>query len=171
MDYIKDLVEIVGDKNVKTDRIERLCYSKDMSVHEGVPDAVVFARTTEEVSKILKLANDRDIKIIPRGSGTSVTGAVLPCFGGVILDLSLMTKIKEIRPKDGYAVVEPGVICQTLNNALAPTHFFPPDPGSATIASIGGMVSTNASGNRAIKYGTTKDYIMGLEVVLADEGS
>ena len=76
--------------------------------------------------------------------------------------MSRMNKIKEIQRKDGYAVVEPGVICQTLNNALAPTHFFPPDPGSATIASIGGMVSTNASGNRAIKYGTTKDYIMGI---------
>jgi glycolate oxidase subunit GlcD len=168
MDYIKDLIEIVGEKNVKTDRIERLCYSRDMSVHEGIPDAIVFARTTEEISKILKFANDHDIKVIPRGSGTSTTGAVLPCFGGLIVDVSQMTKIKEIQRKDGYAVVEPGVICQTLNNALAPTHFFPPDPGSATMASIGGMVSTNASGNRAIKYGTTKDYIMALEVVLAD---
>ena len=139
-----------------------------MSVHEGIPDAIVFAKTTEEVSKILKLANDHEIKVIPRGSGTSTTGAVLPCFGGIILDVSRMNKIKEINRKDGYAVVEPGVICQQLNNALAPTHFFPPDPGSATIASIGGMVSTNASGNRAIKYGATKDYILGLEVVLAD---
>ena len=161
MDYIKELIQIVGEKNVKTDQIERLCYSRDMSVHEGIPDAVVFAKTTEEVSKILKLANDNEIKVIPRGSGTSTTGAVLPCFGGIILDVSQMKKIKEIQRKDGYAVVEPGVICQTLNNALAPTHFFPPDPGSATMASIGGMVSTNASGNRAIKYGTTKDYIMG----------
>lgn len=168
MDYIKELVEIVGEKNVKTDQIERLCHSRDMSVHEGIPDAVVFAKTTEEVSKVLKLANDNGIKVIPRGSGTSTTGAVLACFGGIILDVSRMNKIKEIQKKDGYAVVEPGVICATLNAAVAPTHFFPPDPGSATIASIGGMVSTNASGNRAIKYGTTKDYIMGMEVVLAD---
>ena len=77
MDYIKALVDIVGEKNVKTDQIERLCYSKDMSVHEGIPDAIVFAKTTEEVSKILKLANDNGIKVIPRGSGTSTTGAVL----------------------------------------------------------------------------------------------
>ena len=168
MEYIKDLIQIVGEKNVKTDRIERLCYSRDMSVHEGVADAIVFAKTTDEVSKILKLANDREIKVTPRGSGTSTTGAVLPCFGGIILDVSRMNKIKEINRKDGYAVVEPGVICQQLNNALAPTHFFPPDPGSATMASIGGMVSTNASGNRAIKYGATKDYILALEVVLAD---
>ena len=168
MDYIQELIKIVGEKNVKTDQIERLCHSRDMSVHEGIPDAVVFAKTTEEVSKILKLANDNNIKVIPRGSGTSTTGAVLPCFGGIILDLSRMNKIKEIQKKDSYAVVEPGVICQHLNNALAPTHFFPPDPGSATIASIGGMVATNASGNRAIKYGTTKDYVMAMEVVLPD---
>ncbi len=168
MDYVKELVKIVGEKNVKTDQIERLCHSRDMSVHEAVPDAVVFAKTTDEVSNILKLANGSNIKVIPRGSGTSTTGAILPCFGGIILDVSRMNQIKEIQRKDGYAVVEPGVICQTLNNALAPTHFFPPDPGSVTIASIGGMVSTNASGNRAIKYGTTKDYIMGMEVVLAD---
>jgi glycolate oxidase subunit GlcD len=168
MDYIKELAKIVGDKDVKTDQIERLCYSRDMSVHEGIPDAIVFAKTTEEVSKVLKLANDKNIKVIPRGSGTSTTGAVLPCFGGIILDVSRMNKIKAINRKDGNAVVEPGVICQILNNALAPTHFFPPDPGSATMASIGGMASTNASGNRAIKYGTTKDYIMAMEVVLPD---
>ena len=168
MDYIKDLIQIVGEKNVKTDRIERLCFSRDMSVHEGIPDAIVFAKTTDQISKILKLANDRQIKVTPRGSGTSTTGAVLACFGGIVLDVSRMNKIKEINPKDGYAVVEPGVICQQLNNALAPTHFFPPDPGSATMASIGGMVSTNASGNRAIKYGATKDYLLALEVVLAD---
>ncbi len=168
MDYIKELIQIVGEKNVKTDQIERLCHSRDMSVHEGIPDAIVFAKTKEEVVQILKFANDHEIKVTPRGSGTSTTGAVLPCLGGIILDVSRMNKIKEIQKKDGYAVVEPGVICQTLNNALAPTHFFPPDPGSATIASIGGMVSTNASGNRAIKYGATRDYLMGLEVVLAD---
>jgi len=168
MDYIQELIDIVGERNVKTDRIERLCHSRDMSVHEGIPDAVVFAKTTEEVSKVLKLAYENNIKVIPRGSGTSTTGAVLPCFGGIILDVSRMNRIKEIQKKDGYAVVEPGVICQSLNNALAPTHFFPPDPGSATIASIGGMVATNASGNRAIKYGTTKDYVMAIEVVLAD---
>lgn len=168
MDFIQELIKIVGEKNVKTDQIERICHSRDMSVHEGIPDAVVFAKTPDDVSRILKLAYEQEIKVIPRGSGTSTTGAVLPCFGGIILDVSRMNRIKEINRKDGYAVVEPGVICQQLNNALAPTHFFPPDPGSATIASIGGMVSTNASGNRAIKYGTTKDYIMALEVVLAD---
>ena len=166
MDHLEEIKKIVGEENVKTDLVDRICYSRDMSLHEGVPDAVVFARKTEEVSRLLTLANAKGIPIVPRGSGTSLTGAALPCLGGVTLDLSRMNQIKEINRKDNYVVVEPGVICQNLNTALAPTHFFPPDPASAALCSIGGMISTNASGNRAIKYGTTKDYLKALEVVL-----
>jgi glycolate oxidase len=168
MDYIKDLIEIVGEKNVKTDEIERLCYSRDLSVHEAVPDVVVFATTTEEVSRIMSLANKGKIPVTPRGSGTSAVGSALAAKGGILLDLSRMNRILEVDKENGYVVVEPGVICNHLNAALAPTHFFPPDPGSANLASLGGMVSTNASGNRALKYGTTKNYVLGLEVVLAD---
>jgi glycolate oxidase len=124
--------------------------------------------TTQEISKILALANEKKIPVTPRGSGTSVTGAVLPIKGGILLDMGRMNKIKDIRTEDRYIVVEPGVICQDLNKALAPNYFFPPDPGSSAICTVGGMVSTNASGVRAIKYGTTKDYVLGLEVVLAD---
>jgi glycolate oxidase len=168
MDYIKDLIEIVGEKNVRTDEIERLCYSRDLSVHEAVPDVVVFSTTTEEVSKILSVANRKKIPVTPRGSGTSAVGGALAAKGGILLDLSRMKRILEIDKENGYVVVEPGVICNHLNAAIAPSHFFPPDPGSANLASLGGMVSTNASGNRALKYGTTKHYVLGLEVVLAD---
>ncbi|HXX36010.1 MAG TPA: FAD-linked oxidase C-terminal domain-containing protein, partial [Thermodesulfobacteriota bacterium] len=168
MDYSKELIKIVGEENVRVDEIERLCYSRDLSVHEAVPDAVVFARTTEEVSKIMSLANKEKIPVTPRGSGTSAVGSALAAKGGILLDLSRMNRIVEIDKENGYAVVEPGVICNQLNAAIAPTHFFPPDPGSANLASLGGMVSTNASGNRALKYGTTKNYVLGLEVVLAD---
>jgi glycolate oxidase subunit GlcD len=168
MDYIKELAQIVGEKNVKTDLIERLCYSRDLSVHEAVPDVVVFAKTTEEISKIMTLANKEKIPVTPRGSGTSAVGGALAAKGGILLDLSRMDQILEISKENGYVIVEPGVICNNLNAALAPTHFFPPDPGSANLASLGGMVSTNASGNRAVKYGTTKHYVLGLEVVLAD---
>ncbi len=168
MDYIKDLIEIVGEKNVRTDEIERLCYSRDLSVHEAVPDVIVFAKTTEEASKIMSLANKEKIPVTPRGSGTSAVGSALAAKGGILLDLSRMNRILEVDKENGYVVVEPGVICNNLNAALAPTHFFPPDPGSANLASLGGMVSTNASGNRAVKYGTTKHYVLGLEVVLAD---
>ncbi|MCJ7746163.1 MAG: FAD-binding oxidoreductase, partial [Desulfobacterales bacterium] len=86
MDYIKELTEIVGEKNVKTDQIERLCYSRDLSVHEAVPDVIVFAKTTEEVSKIMSLANKKKIPVTPRGSGTSAVGGALAAKGGILLD-------------------------------------------------------------------------------------
>ncbi len=166
MSYLEKIDQIVGKENMKTDLVDRICYSRDMSLHEGIPDAVVFVHTTEKVQKILALANQERFPVVPRGSGTSLTGAALPCMGGITLDLSHMNRIKEINRNDHYVVVEPGVICQALNDTLAPTHFFPPDPASAALCAIGGMISTNASGNRAIKYGTTKDYLKVLEVVL-----
>jgi glycolate oxidase subunit GlcD len=168
VDYIDKLREIVGEEKVITDELELICYSRDMSVHVGKPNVIVFPSSTKEVSKILALANEDEIPVTARGSGTSVTGAVLPVKGGIVLDMSKMNRIKEIRTEDRYIVVEPGVICQNLNRALLPDYFFPPDPGSSAICTVGGMVSTNASGVRAIKYGTTKDYVLGLEVVLAD---
>jgi glycolate oxidase subunit GlcD len=168
MDYINELTQIVGEKNVKTDLLERLCYSRDLSVHEAVPDVIVFAQNPEDISKILSLANREKIPVTPRGSGTSAVGSALAAKGGILLDLSRMNNILEIDKGNGYVLVEPGVLCNNLNAALAPTHFFPPDPASSSLASLGGMVSTNASGNRALKYGTTKNYVLGLEVVLAD---
>ncbi len=168
MDYFGKLRQIVGEENVRTDPVELLCYSRDMSVHVGVPDVIVFARSRDEVSKILALADEERIPVTPRGSGTSVTGAVLAPKGGIVLDLSQMNNVKEINREDGYVVAEPGVILDNLNRALAPTHFYPPDPSSHALASLGGSVSTNASGERAVKYGGTKDWVMGLEVVLAD---
>ncbi|MBN2060622.1 MAG: FAD-binding protein [Deltaproteobacteria bacterium] len=169
MKILKELIDIVGPENVFSDEIECLCNSRDMSVHQGIPDAVLFPRTTEHVSAIMKLAHRDKIPVIARGSGTSVTGAVLPVKGGLLLDLHLMNKIIEINKADFYVRVEPGVICLNLNNTLAKEGLmFPPNPGSEAVASIGGMISTNASGHRAVKYGTTRDYIKGLKVVLAD---
>jgi glycolate oxidase subunit GlcD len=165
---IKGLQEIVGKDNVRTDEVELMSYSRDMSVHVGIPEAIVFADSTDQVSKIMALADKHKIPVTPRGSGTSVTGAALAPKGGIVLDLSKMNKIREINREDGYVVVEPGVILNNLNAALAPTHFYPPDPSSGPLASVGGTVATNASGERAVKYGGTKDWIMGLEVVLAD---
>jgi glycolate oxidase subunit GlcD len=168
VDYIQRLIDIVGEDHVRTDPVELMCYSRDMSVHVGVPDAIVFAFNTDQVSQIMTLANEEKVFVTPRGSGTSVTGAALAPKGGIILDLSQMNSIKEINREDGYVVAEPGVILNNLNAALAPTHFYPPDPSSGPLASLGGTVATNASGERAVKYGGTKDWIMGLEVVLAD---
>lgn len=169
MTIYDEIRQIVGSDNVYHDSIEPLCYSRDMSVHQGIPDAVIFAKTTEQISAIMGLAHRDKVPVTVRGAGTSVTGAVLPIRGGLILDLHLMNRILEINTKDFYARLEPGVICLQLNTILAKDNMmFPPNPGSEIIATIGGMVSTNASGHRAVKYGTTRDYIKGLKVVLAD---
>ena len=169
MSIIEEIRDIVGPDHIFTDRIECLCNSRDMSVHQGIPDAVIYPKTTEQVSAIMKLASRDKVPVTARGSGTSTTGAVLPVRGGLLVDLHLMNNILEINKEDFYARVEPGVICMQLNMALAKQGLmFPPNPGSEVIATIGGMVNTNASGHRAVKYGTTKDYIKGLKVVLVD---
>ncbi len=168
MSFVDSLAEIVGVENLTASPVDCLAYSRDMSIHAGVPQVIVFISNTDQVRKILTLANAEKIPVVARGTGSSVTGAVLAVKGGVILDFTRMNSVTEINKPDGYVVVEPGVICNALNAKLAPTHFFPPDPGSAPIATIGGMISTNASGVRAAKYGTTKDYVKALTVVLAD---
>ena len=169
MDLYEEIARIVGPENISHDRVECLCNSRDMSVHQGIPDAVIYPKTTEQISDIMKLAYREKIPVTARGSGTSVTGAVLPVKGGLLLDLHLMDRILEINKEDFYARLEPGVICLHLNNILAKDGLmFPPNPGSEAVATIGGMVSTNASGHRAVKYGTTRDYIKCLKVVMAD---
>jgi len=168
MEYIEELKTIVGGENVVIDFIDRLGYSRDMSVHECMPEVIVFAKTTEEVSRIVKVAAAHKTPLIARGAGTSVTGAVLAVKGGILLDLSRMNQVKEINKNDGFVICQPGIVCNALNALLEPTHFFPPDPGSAPACTIGGMIACNASGVRAVKYGTTRDYVKGLEVVLAD---
>ncbi|MFH1490561.1 MAG: FAD-binding and (Fe-S)-binding domain-containing protein [Pseudomonadota bacterium] len=169
MDIIDEITKILGPGKVFSDRVECLSNSRDMSVHQGIPDAVIYATTTEQVSAVMKLAHREKIPVTARGTGSSTTGAVLPVKGGLLLDLHLMNKILEINKEDFYARLEPGVICMQLNQILAKDNLmFPPNPGSEAIATIGGMVSTNASGHRAVKYGTTRDYVKGLKVVLAD---
>jgi FAD/FMN-containing dehydrogenase len=169
VDIISEIENIVGKENVFSDRVECICNSRDMSVHVGVPDLVVYAQTTEQISSIMQLANQEKIPVTIQGSGTSVTGASLPVEGGILLDVHKMNKILEINKENFYARVEPGVICMDLNRALAKQNLmFPPNPGSELIASIGGMMSTNSSGHRAVKYGTARDYVKALKVVLAD---
>lgn len=168
MNVFDRLSEIVGPENVATSHVDCLAYSRDMSIHAGIPQAIVFVSNTQQISEIVKLAHNEKIPIVARGTGSSVTGAVLPIKGGLVLDFTRMNSILKINKADGYVVVQPGVICNALNSKLAPSHFFPPDPGSAAIATIGGMISTNASGVRAAKYGTTKNYVKDLTVVLAD---
>ncbi|MCQ5375120.1 MAG: FAD-binding oxidoreductase [Methanomassiliicoccales archaeon] len=160
---------IVGEKNFSTRIADLYTYGFDASIHHRTPDVVVQPRTTEQVSRILRFANENRIPVLARGGGTGLCGSAVPIKGGIVMDMTKMNQIKEIRVEDLYCVVGPGVIYDKLNEALAPYgFFFPPTPGSGEACTIGGMVATNASGMRAIKYGATRDYVLGLEVVLAN---
>ena len=165
-EIIEKLSSIVGDENCKTTTAELYTYSMDASIHKAMPDAVVRPRTAKEVSEIVLLANEHKFPIIPRGGGSALCGHSLAIDGGVIIDLQRMDKILEIRVEDLYVVCEPGVVCDDLNNTLKKLGFWVPGPSSSNVANIGGMVATNSSGDKALKYGATRDYVLGLEVVL-----
>jgi glycolate oxidase len=161
------LIEIVGAGNF-TDQLEELVpYSYDASMNVHRPDAAVWPESTEQVAEIVKFANAYKIPVVPRGAGTSLSGGVIPIRGGIIIDLSRMNQILEISVENRYARVQAGVVCDDLNRQLAKHGFtFPPDPASSTVATIGGNVATNAGGIKGAKYGTTRDYVLGLQVVL-----
>ena len=141
-------------------------HSKDESYHEACrPHVVVWPLTAQEVSKILVFANEKKIPVTPWGAGTSLEGNPIPVEGGIALDMQQMNRIIEIRVKDLQAVVQPGMIYKDLNKRLGDSGlFFPPDPGAA--ATIGGMIANNASGIRTVRYGSTRDLVLRLEVVL-----
>ncbi len=133
------------------------------------PDVVVFAESTEQVSQLLKFATRYKIPVTPRGAGVGYVGGCVPREGGIALSLARMTKIKEINADDAVAVVEPGVITADLQAAVrAQGLFYPPDPASLKECSIGGNIATNAGGPRCLKYGVTRNYVLGFTVVLAD---
>jgi len=167
MQEIRKLIEIVGKDNF-TDQLEELVpYSYDASMNVHRPDAAVWPESTEQVSKIVKFANEYKIPVIPRGAGTSLSGGVIPIKGGMIMDLSRMNRILEMSIENRYARVQAGVVCDDLNRTLAKHGFtFPPDPASSSVSTIGGNVATNAGGIKGAKYGTTRDYVLGLQVVL-----
>ena len=163
--------EIVGDEYIFTEYEIRWTYAFGGTIFEKewIPDLILLPQTSEQVSKILKLANDNKIPVTPRGSGTSLSGGPMTPYKGISLDLTKMNKIIEIDIENNLVETESGVICDDLNEKLkAYGYFFPPDPGSSSVATIGGMVATNAGGIQAFKYGVTKNYVLYLEVVLPD---
>jgi glycolate oxidase len=163
------LCQIVGPSNFTEALIDRVSYSYDASDHTHRPEAAVWPTTKEQISQILGLANEERLPIVPRGAGTGLAGSVVPIRGGLVLDLSRMNRILEIRIPDRLVIVEPGVVYADLERALAPHgFFFPPDPASGSVCTLGGNVATNAGGIRGAKYGVTRDYVKALEVVLAD---
>ena len=134
----------------------------------GTADALVFARSTEEVSGVLRYANENGIPVTPRGAGTNLVGSTIPLFGGIILDVSRMNRVLELDRDTMTVTVEPGMLLKDLQAYVEERGlFYPPDPGEKA-SSIGGNISTNAGGMRAVKYGVTRDYVRGLEVVTAD---
>ncbi len=167
-EHIKALRNLIGSENVKDDRAHQLAYSYDATREHYEPEAVVFPRDEEDVSKILRYCNEHKIPVVPRGAGSGFTGGALPVRGGIVLAVEkYMNKIKEIDLKNMVAVVEPGVINKELQREVEKHGlFYPPDPASQEYSTIGGNVAENAGGMRAAKYGITKDYVMALRAVL-----
>ncbi len=144
--------------------------SEDRSPLPGKkPIVVVQPRNAKQVSRLMELCQKNRINVTVRGGGSSLTGASVPERGGIVIDMSRFNRIVKIEPEDRYAVVESGVTCDQLNKRLSRyNYFYPPDPASASISTIGGNISTNAGGLRSVMYGTTKEWVLALEVVLPD---
>jgi len=164
---IDKLKKIVGPSGVITAAAELEPYAHDATRYESRPWVVVLPENTNHVSDILTLANRQRIPVVPRGAGTGMSGGAVPICGGIVLSLERMNRIREIDEDNLIAVVEPGVITGTLQHeAESRGLFYPPDPASHDTSTIGGNVAECAGGLRAVKYGVTKDYVLGLEVVL-----
>ncbi|MCF8043119.1 MAG: FAD-binding protein [Desulfarculaceae bacterium] len=161
--------EIVGEDHFSDELIDLVSYSYDSSDHDHRPGGVAYPADSEQISRIMQLANERRFPVIPRGAGTSLAGSAVPIQGGLVLDMVRMNRILDIRIPDRQVVVQPGVVYAALQKALAPSGFcFPPDPASGKVCTLGGNVATNAGGIRGAKYGVTRDYVLALEVVLPD---
>jgi len=167
---VNRLAKIVGEKNVITDKEALEDYSHDETpLYRSMPDVVVKPISTTEISEIMKLAYENTIPVTPRSGGTSLSAGAVPVYGGIVLSVERMSKIKEIDNKNLIVVVEPGIITEKLGLEIAKHNlFFPPDPVSLDSCMIGGNIAENAGGPRAMRYGVTKNYVLGLEVVLPD---
>ena len=154
-DYVSVEMETVRENSTDATKVVRLA------------DAVVFPENTEQISRILKLANAERTPVVTRGGGVGYAGGAVPVAGGIVLSMRRMSRILEINATDLLAVVQPGVITEQLQVAAeAVGLFYPPDPASLKQSSIGGNVSHNAGGPRAFKYGVTRHYLLGMEVVM-----
>jgi glycolate oxidase len=164
---LEKIREIVGAENVATGVQELICYGYDATQMEFLPDCVVHPDGSEQVSRILKLANAEGLPVFPRGAGSGFSGGALPKGGGIVLVTTRMNRILRIDTDNLVAEVEPGVVTETFQLAVEKLGlFYPPDPASLKFSTLGGNVAECAGGPRAVKYGVTKDFVMGLEVVL-----
>ena len=160
------LEDIVGKENVLTSKEDLICYSYDAQLKESLPDAVVVPEDAYQISEILKFANREGIPVVPRGSGTGLSGGSVPVKGGIVLLLKKLNRILEIDKDNLLAVVEPGVITAEFYDRVDELGLmYPPYPSSYKTSTIGGNVASNAGGLRGLKYGVTKDYVLALEAV------
>jgi glycolate oxidase len=158
---------IVGAAHVRRDEPTRLAYGTDGTSYCAAPDLVVLPGRADEIAAIARLCTEHLVPLVPRGAGTGYSGGAVPAHGGILLSLERLNRIVELNQADLVAVVEPGVITSDLHAAVERVGlFYPPDPASLARSSIGGNIAENAGGPRAFKYGTTKQYVLGLEAVL-----
>lgn len=168
-DIFQKIVNIVGSEHCSREPEEMHCYSYDNSKQTFLPDAVALPDTAEQVAALVKLANTHHIPIVARGAGSGTTGGSLPTHGGIVLSCTRLNRILEIDPDNQIAIVEPGVITGAFQQSLKKHKLmYAPDPASLKFCTMGGNVAECAGGPSAIKYGVTKDSIIGLEVVLAN---
>jgi len=169
---IEQIKKIVSEKNVLTDLEERYVYALDATNKqniENLPDVVVFVEIVEHVQQIIKLAYEKEIPVIARGAGTNLVGACITVKGGIVLNFSKMNKILEINQENLNARVQPGLVVGKLQEEVEKLGlFYPPDPSNLKVSTIGGSIGLSSGGPRTFKYGSTKDYVIDLKVVLAD---
>ena len=163
----ENIQNIVGAGYCSRKKEDLACYSYDATSNRCLPDAVVFPKDAGEISKIIKLANSEEFYVIPRGSGSGMTGGSVAVIGGVVLVMTRLNRIIEIDTDNLIALAEPGVITAHFQREVEKTGlFYPPDPSSAEFSTLGGNLAECAGGPRAVKYGVTRDYVLGLKVVL-----
>jgi glycolate oxidase len=166
---ISEIEKIVGKDGYSTKTADLYTYGFDASIFHNTPDVIIQPRSTEQVSEIMKIANAKKIPVVPRGAGTGLCGSAVPIKGGIVMDMSRMNKVLKVSVGDLWVDVQAGCVYNALNEELAKYgFFFPCSPGSAEACQVGGMVATNASGMRAVKYGATRDFVLGLTFVRAD---
>ncbi len=164
---LSEINAIVGRENVLTSQEDCACYAYDASKLRAFPQCVVFPNTVQEVSELLKLANRHLLPVFPRGAGSGIVGAAVPRGGGMVLAMNHFNRILEIDEDDMIAIVEPAVITGELQRrVLEHGLFYPPDPASLHFSTLGGNVAMCAGGPKAVKYGVTRDYLLGMELVL-----
>lgn len=166
---VERLQSIAGDEHVLTDKHELRTYESDGLRHYRTPPAIaVLPGSAEEVREVVRICHDATVPWVARGAGTGLSGGAIPVKDGVLIVLTRLNRILEVDLNNQRVVVEPCVTNAAISKAVGPTHFYPPDPSSQVVSTIGGNVAENSGGLHCFKYGFTTNYVTGLEIVLSD---